>query len=102
MPRRARVVTNHGAEDNAGTVHQPDSGPAIVMLPQHIGLAVAVEIAGTFNVPSGTGNGAHQSLAQYACSIDHPDLGLTVVVLPDEIRCRVRIEVRGRDRKRTG
>ena len=53
VPVGARIGADHGAADQGRAVHQPDRGLAVVVLPEDVGLAVAVEVAGIDHVPVG-------------------------------------------------
>jgi hypothetical protein len=46
------VEADIGLQNRGRPVHEPDAGLAIVVLPQDIALAVAVEIAAGFDTPT--------------------------------------------------
>ncbi len=53
MPIRSRIERAGGADrHHIGAVHGPDHGRAVVVLPQDVGLAVAVEVAGALDLPA--------------------------------------------------
>src|SRR5207244_847200 len=84
-----------GSADDIGSVHQPDAGRPVIVLPQDVGLAVAVEIARAFDVPGGAGIGADIDGRGGRGPVHQPDAGLTVVVLPKDVGLAVAVEIAG-------
>ena len=75
-------------------VHQPHRGGAIVVLPQDVGFAVAVEVARGLDVPAGTRvEGPDRADKRSVVPIHQPHRGRAVVVLPDDVGLAVAVEV---------
>src|SRR5258705_469730 len=95
MPWRAGIGANIAGGHDRCSVHQPDRGLTAVVLPQDIGLAVAVEILCALYMPCGAEIGADIGAAQEPCSIHQPDCGLTAVVLQQDVGLAVAVEISG-------
>ena len=55
MPVAARIRSHTADADDVRAVHQPHRGGAVVVLPNDVGLAVAVVIAGLQHMPGRAG-----------------------------------------------
>src|SRR6185437_14075151 len=101
MPARPRIGAHElaAAGDLARPVHFPDRRLAARVLPQDVGMAVAVEVAGSDRVPAWPRNGAHRPAADDVAPVHLPDRDLAgASVLPQDVRMAVAIEVAGSDR----
>ena len=92
VPARSRVRQTP-ASNEAGAVHQPDRGRAVAVLPENVGLAVAVEVAGPRDVPARSR--VRQSPASNeAGAVHQPDRELRAVIgLPENVGLAVAVEV---------
>ena len=74
----------------------PDRRRAVVVLPQDVGLAVAVEVAGALDVPARPRiERADGTDADRVGAVHQPDRGRAVVVLPQDVGLAVAVEVAG-------
>src|SRR6185436_7544469 len=89
-----------------GAVHQPDRRRAVHVLPQDVGLAIAVEVPGALDVPGwpriertdeiGWGTGRPDILSgQTRVPIHQPNRRRAIVALPQDVRLAVTVEVGG-------
>src|SRR5882672_3070354 len=95
MPRSAGVAPDKRPAQFRCSIHEPNRGLAIVVLPENVGLAVAVEIAGAFDVPCRTRIAAHHSSGRLRGSIDEPGPCPAVIVLPQDVGLAVAVEIGG-------
>src|SRR6266511_2792854 len=77
-------------------IHLPDVDLSAVVAPEHVVVAVAVEVAGALNVPV-TGNWSmrHAAFALDPQAIHLPEIDLPAVVTPENAALAVAIEVVG-------
>ena len=73
-------------------IHRPDRDLAVVVVPEHIGASVAVEIAGTLIVPI-VSDRRDRLIGQDCRPIHLPEHGLAVVVAPQDVGAAVGVEV---------
>src|SRR6185312_14212534 len=100
MPARPRIGAHElaAAGDLARPVHFPDRRLAARVLPQDVGMAVTVEVAGSDRVPAWAWNGAHHPAADQVQPVHFPDHDLACArVLEEDVRVAVSIEVAGFD-----
>src|SRR5258708_6879782 len=93
LPVASRIEADIGAVDQAGAVHQPHRRRAVDVLPQHVGLAVTVEIARPDHVPGRPRIEAHIGARQNVEAVHQPDRRRAVGVLPQDVGLAVAIEV---------
>src|SRR6476659_7341841 len=80
-------------EDRLVAVHFPHrDGAGGVVVPQDVGTAVTIEVAGVGDVPGGAGR-THDLVAGDLSSIHLPDRNRAVVVVPEDVAAAVAIEV---------
>src|SRR6185312_7194737 len=85
------------AADDAGPVHFPDHGlPVARVLPENVGVAVAIEVAGPDRGPARPGIGDGPA-ADDAGPVHLPDRHLPICVLPQDVGMAVAVEVAGAD-----
>ena len=78
----------------ASAVHQPDHGRAIIVLPENVGVAIAVEVADAHGVPARSR--VRQSPGSNdAGAVHQPDHRCAVTVLPENVGLAVAVEVAG-------
>src|SRR5207248_190182 len=77
-------VAEAGVGDHGGPVHLPNHDFATVVLPQDVGEAVAVEVAGAPGVPGGAGI-AEADIGNHIGAVQCPDYRLAAVVLPQDV-----------------
>src|ERR1700730_8343299 len=97
MPGGARIAADQPFKGRGGAVHQPDRGLAIGLLPQDVGFAVAVVIAGADNLPARSRVGPDPLLAERGGAVHQPDRRLTVGVLPQDVGVAIAVEITGTD-----
>src|SRR5215831_12624741 len=100
---QVRVAASIGQRGTAGpsrSVHRPDRWGAIVVLPKNVGLAVAVEVGGVFDMPRRSGIG-QRGTAGPSRSVHRPDRWGAIVVLPKKIGLAVGVEIVAHERMRT-
>src|SRR5262245_57237356 len=83
VPGRTGVAADAGRRCDGRAVHQPDAGLAVVMLEQHVGLAVAVDVEGADHVPRRPWVGADGGGREHYRAVHQPDANRAVVVLPE-------------------
>src|SRR6185437_6929880 len=66
------------AGDLGRPVHFPDRGLPAHVLPENVGMAVAVEVGRSDRVPAGPGNGAHRPAADHVGPVHLPHRRLAV------------------------
>src|SRR6267378_1886166 len=72
----------------------PDRGVAIVVAPQDVAHAVAVEVAAALDVPV-AGDDAEVDRSLQMSAADLPDEGVAVVVAPEDVAGEIGVEVAG-------
>ena len=75
------------------------AGLAVVVLPQDVGLAVAVEVAGSLTMPGRPGIGRRRRRAARSVPSISQIAGRAVVVLPQDVGLAVAVEVAGSRRR---
>src|SRR5690349_22056638 len=63
LPAGAWTAADPRLAQYAGAVHEPDNRLTVAVLPQDVGPAITVKIAGTFDLPAGARVGADLYLA---------------------------------------
>ena len=96
VPARSRVGSDQRLGGWGGAVHQPDCRLAVGVLPQNVGLAVAVEIARPGHVPARPWVRPDQGFAGRCGPVHQPDRSLAIGVLPQNVGFAVIGEVAGR------
>src|SRR5207302_7136345 len=81
-----------GAADHGGPVQFPDNPFARVVLPQEVGIAVTVEIAGRDHLPTRPGV-ADDGVGNDGGPVHLPYGDLTIIVLPQDVRLAVTVEI---------
>src|SRR5205823_3293355 len=93
-PARPGVEAETALADHAGAVQLPDVEFAVVVPPQDVRVAVAVEITSADALPVGAGI-AETALADHAGSVQFPDISLAVRVLPQDVGKAIVVEIAG-------
>src|ERR1700710_2709781 len=95
MQCRVRIIYLGGVQ-NACPIHKPSLDLTRVdILPQDVGLAVAIEVAGADIMPGGINRIAGQCEALHKrAAVHRPDGGLTTVALPEDLGLAIAGEVR--------
>ena len=91
------IGPDHGAPDQAGAggVHEPGHDGAVVVLPQDVGVTIAVEVAAAFDVPGGPRVGPDHGAADRTgtSGVDEPGHDGAVIILPQDVGVIVAVEV---------
>src|SRR5512133_2457299 len=93
VPIGADVAEGYGCDDVAA-VELPDRRRAVVVAPDDVVLAVAVEIAGVGDVPVGP-DVAQERRADDLTAVELPDRCRPVVVAPQDVAVAVAVEIAG-------
>ena len=91
MPTRTRIAKASGCYDT-GAVQLPYGDFPAVVLPQDVGMTVAVEIPGCDHLPTRAGV-ADKAAADDGRPVEFPYGDLTVIVLPQDVRLAVTVEI---------
>src|SRR6266404_2683961 len=90
-------AAENGAADHGGPVHLPDRDIAAAVLPQNVGTAVTIVVAGADRVPARPRVG-DAAAADHAGAVQLPDRDFAAVVLPQDVRAAVAVEIAGANR----
>src|SRR3981081_1270867 len=93
MPARSRIAADRTCTKLSEAVHQPDRGLPVLVLPQNVGITIAVEVASALDVPGGSRIAANRTSAELRKTIHCPNSGLAVVILPKKVCFEICIEV---------
>ncbi len=80
FPARPRIG-GHPAADDAGSVHVPDRGLTIGVLPQEVWKAIVIEVARSYLFPTRPRIGANGSAGDHMGPVHSPDRGPPIGVL---------------------
>src|SRR4051812_49576985 len=91
VPVRPRIErARDGNRSDVGSVHQPDRRRAVGPLPQDVGSAIAVDIAGAPDLPARPRiEGAHGTDEGRSGAVHQPDRGCAVAALPQDVGAAV-------------
>src|SRR5947207_11067196 len=93
MPGRPRIERDAAAGDQARAIHEPLGDGAVFILPENVGLAVAVEIARTDLVPVRSRIAADARPRDETGAVGQPDRRRAVGVLPQDIAVAIAVEI---------
>src|ERR1700724_1652659 len=93
VPARAGIAADRHHGGRGGAVHQPNRGLAVGVLPQNVGVAVAVEVTDAGDAPARSRVRSNQRLAERGGAVHQPDCRLAIGVLPQDVGIAVAVEV---------
>src|ERR1700687_2748506 len=94
MPARPWIAADWTSPKLSEAVHRPDRGLPVVVLPQNVGVTIAVEITCALDVPPGSRIAADRTSAKLCKTIHRPDGSLAGIALPENVTAKVAVKIR--------